>query len=72
MENLSAKRIFICSPYSGTKEEIANNVRIAQALCRIVIDKGHYPFAPHLLYPQFLVDTDENSVRLASMRGCHT
>lgn len=44
-------RIFVCSPYSG---DIEANTRNAQRLCRIVTRLGHAPFAPHLMYPQFL------------------
>lgn len=45
------RRVFICSRYNGDTIE---NVRRAQELCRYVAFRGEAPFAPHLLYPQFL------------------
>lgn len=46
-------RVFICSRYAG---DIDHNVDMAKKLCRFAIDLGYVPFAPHLLYPQFLDD----------------
>ena len=48
------KRVFICSPYRG---EVTANVAVARAACREVLRVGDAPFAPHLLYPDFLDDT---------------
>jgi hypothetical protein len=48
------KRIFVCSPYGG---DPANQER-ARGYCKEVLDAGHAPFAPHLLYPQMLDDAD--------------
>lgn len=47
--------VFICSPYAG---DIENNVKAAQKYCRFAVAMGYIPFAPHLLFPQFLNDTD--------------
>ena len=52
------KRIFICSPFRGSKRLLYE--RYARELCKYVLDEGHAPFAPHLLYPQML--DDENKV----------
>lgn len=49
------KRIFICSKYAGDR---TRNVEIARQLCRRAIRAGHAPFAPHLIFTQFLDDTD--------------
>lgn len=49
------KRVFVCSPYRG---DVARNVAVARAVCRQVAQAGDAPFAPHLLYPEFLDDTD--------------
>ena len=49
------KRVFICSRYAGNVER---NITIAKRLCRMAVDDGAAPFAPHLLYPQFLEDDD--------------
>lgn len=55
------QRIFICSRFSAdTDEEIADNVQIATRLCRLAYKMGFAPFAPHLLYPQFLEEGKEN------------
>ena len=49
------KLIFVCSPFAGDME--ANKSK-ARKYCRFVMEQGNVPFAPHLLYPQFLDDTD--------------
>jgi hypothetical protein len=46
------KVIFVCSPFQN--KEV--NVKKARACCRSVLNKGHVPLAPHLIYPQFLQD----------------
>jgi hypothetical protein len=45
------RRTFICSPFSGNVER---NIRYAQFACNIALLSGGAPFAPHLMYPQFL------------------
>ena len=45
--------VFVCSPYSG---DVDRNVAYARDGCRLVLSADKAPFAPHLLYPQFLVD----------------
>lgn len=47
--------IFVSSPYSG---DVEKNTELAQSYCRFVVEQGHTPIAPHLLFPQFL---DEKS-----------
>jgi len=47
------KKIFVCSQYKG---DVERNVTVARECCRFVISIGSAPFAPHLLYPQFLND----------------
>ena len=50
--------VFICSPYKGrTEEEQARNIRLTRKYCKFANALGFTPFAPHLLYPQFLDDT---------------
>lgn len=48
--------VFICSPLAG---EVEKNIENAKHYSRFVVGKGAIPFAPHLLYPQFLDDNDE-------------
>ena len=55
MSRPDAQRVFICSRYAG---DIEHNVRVAQALCRMAVEAGLAPFAPHLHFTQFLDDTD--------------
>ena len=47
------KKAFICSAYSG---DIKKNTERAKRYCLSALDQGYAPFAPHLLYPQFLCD----------------
>ena len=49
------KLIFICSPYAG---DVELNTNRARRYCRFAHSRGHLPFAPHLLFPQFLDDND--------------
>ena len=52
--------IFICSPYRG---DVEANLRNARRYCRFAIEQGDrtstpcIPFAPHLLFTQFLDDS---------------
>jgi len=55
MSRPNAKRVFICSRYAG---DIERNVDAAVALCRIAVDAGCAPFAPHLIYTRFVDDAD--------------
>lgn len=50
------KKVFVCSPYRGNQRE---NTEFARLMCRAVACIGHAPFAPHLLYTQFLKDSIE-------------
>lgn len=45
------KKAFICSAYQG---DIVANVEKTRRYCLTALDHGYAPFAPHLLYPQFL------------------
>ena len=45
--------VFICSPFAG---DIKRNVAAARQYCKFAVSKGNIPFAPHLLFPQFLND----------------
>ena len=47
------KKAFICSAYSG---DIKKNTERAKRYCLSALNLGYAPFAPHLLYPQFLCD----------------
>ena len=47
--------VYICSPYRGDTE---NNTRKAREYCRYALEQNAIPFAPHLLYPQFMDDEE--------------
>ena len=49
------KVVYICSPYAGNIEVNTENAR---RYCRYAVDVGCMPIAPHLLYPQFMDDSD--------------
>ena len=57
-----SKLYFVCSPYRAeTHKEVNTNVLVAQSICRYVIKNlNGTPFAPHLLYTQFLDDSIED------------
>ena len=56
--------IFVCSPYRGETEA---NIQNARRYCRLVMKQGGIPFAPHLLFTQFL-DEDKAAERRQGLR----
>ncbi len=48
--------VFICSPYRG---DIEANTRNARRYCCFSYEQGGIPFAPHLLFTQFLDDSEK-------------
>lgn len=58
--------VYICSPYAG---DIKKNVKAARDYCRFAVDKGFIPVAPHLLFPQFMDDTDTKERELGLFFG---
>lgn len=54
--------IYVCSPYRGNTIKNTENARL---FCRYVINEKGIPFAPHLLFPQFMKDSDKNERELA-------
>ena len=49
--------IFVSSQYRG---DVEKNTEKAKEYCKYILDQGHTPFAPHLLYPQLLNDNDHD------------
>lgn len=47
--------VFICSPYAGN---IRRNTEQARQYMKFAVRMGAIPFAPHLLYPQVLDESD--------------
>ena len=55
--------VYICSPYSG---DVEANVARAREYCRFAVtEKNAIPFAPHLLLPQYMEDSDPQQRELA-------
>lgn len=49
------------SAYSG---DVENNVRRARGYCRMAVDQGAIPIAPHLLFPQFMSEETERELAM--------
>ena len=56
--------VYIASPYAGETED---NISRAKGYCRFAVSKGVIALAPHLLYPQFMDDGDEDQ-RILGLR----
>ena len=55
--------VYICSPYRGDTEK---NVEKARQYSRFAIESKAIPIAPHLLYPQFMDDSNPEERYLAT------
>jgi len=55
------KIVYVCSPFKGRKENMANAIRY----CREVVDMGYIPIAPHVYFPQFIDDGNPEDRRKA-------
>lgn len=53
---------YICSPYRG---DVEANTDLARRLCKLAVARKEIPLAPHLLFPQFMDDSDESQRELA-------
>lgn len=58
--------VYVCSPFSGN---IESNVENTRRYCRFAVDSGFVPFAPHLLFPQFMYDEVPEERELALFMG---
>ena len=58
--------VYICSPFAG---DIEKNVAAARAYSRFAVEQGYIPIAPHLLFPQFLNDSDQKERELGLFFG---
>ena len=54
--------VYICSPLSG---DVPGNTEKARQFCRFALEQGQIPLAPHLLFPQFMDDTNPAERELA-------
>lgn len=60
------KLIYICSPYAG---DVRRNTELARAYCAAAVTEGVIPVAPHLIFPQFLDDSDPKQREIGLMMG---
>ena len=54
--------VYVCSPYAG---DIENNVKSACKFGRFTYKQNGIPVVPHLMYPQFMDDTNEDEREMA-------
>ena len=54
--------VYICSPFSG---KVRKNKKKARKYCRFALEQHTIPFAPHLLFPQFIDDSSPQERQLA-------
>ena len=54
--------VYICSPFSG---KVKKNKKNARKYCRFALEQHTIPFAPHLLFPQFMDDSSPEERKLA-------
>ena len=58
--------VFICSPYRGDTQ---TNEQNARTYCSLAVSRGCIPFAPHLLFTQFLDDGQSEERRMGLHMG---
>ena len=58
--------VYICSRYTG---DIEKNVAAARTYSRFAVEQGYIPIAPHLLFPQFLNDSNPKERELGLFFG---
>ena len=70
------KKVFICSPFAATakdkeekRKETIRNIQTARAASLYAVTEGVIPYTPHLYFPQFLCDDDQDCRELGQMLG---
>ena len=58
--------VFICSPFAG---DIIGNTEKARGYSRFAVSRNCIPIPPHLLFPQFMDDSDQSQRDLAIFMG---
>lgn len=54
--------VYVCSPYAGDTQ---NNINNARKFSRFTAEQNAIPVTPHLMYPQFLDDGDQDEREMA-------
>lgn len=65
-KKLQKKMVFICSPYAG---DIEVNTTRAKRYGRFAVKNKTVPIIPHLMYPQFLDEENQDERRLGLEMG---
>lgn len=65
-EITSRPKVYVVSRYAG---EVSGNVENARKYCRFVAQQKRIPIASHLIYPQFMNDSDPAERELGTMFG---
>ncbi len=65
-EITSRPKVYVVSRYAG---EVSRNVENARKYCRFVAQQKRIPIASHLIYPQFMNDSDPAERELGTMFG---
>ena len=60
------KKVYIASPYAG---DVERNVEMARDYCRFAVKQDVIPYAPHLLFTQFLNDTKPREREMGCRMG---
>ena len=58
--------VYICSPFAG---DVDRNLTKARGYSRYAVSKNAIPIAPHLLFPQFMEDSDKREREKALFMG---
>lgn len=58
--------VYICSPYAG---DVEKNIAAARRYSRFAVETGYIPIAPHLLFTQFLDDSNPRERQLGLFFG---
>lgn len=58
--------VYICSPFAG---DIESNIQNARRYCAFAVRQGTIPIAPHLLFPQFMDDSNPEDRILGLLFG---
>lgn len=66
ISNYNGTAVFICSPYAGETEK---NIVKACEYCKFAVSENRIPYAPHLLFPQFLDENDPAQRELGIRMG---
>lgn len=66
LEKEKGKIIYVCSPLRG---DIENNIKKVYKYCRLVLESGNYPVAPHAYGSNLLDDNNPKERKLALKMG---